>query len=154
MGGAMPRRKEIKGILNGFSSSFVSRNNDVEGYWGLGKFYKFAASQNTNKIVIDILSNHIVPPEPSFRPYIKVYAKSILDDFSSRGLPHDWLVKATITIIFNQDDQADEAVVGHLGEPFIGTIDFEDDLNRLWSKSIRGRCRKHDPLQEHRSLRK
>ena len=150
----MPRRKEIKGILHGFSSSFVSRNNDIKGFWGLGKLYKHAVSQNTNKVIIDILSNDIFPPKPSFRPYINVYAKTIFDDFSSRGLPHDWLMKATITINFNQDDQAEKVVVGYLGEPFIGTIVFVDDLNRQRSKIIQGRCRQHNPFRERRSLRK
>jgi len=150
----MPRRKEIKGILHGFSSSFVSRNNDIKGFWGLGKLYKHAASQNTNRVVIDILSNDIVPPKPSFRPYINVYAKTILDAFSSCGLPHNWLVKATITINFNQNDQADKAVVGHLGEPFIVAIVFEDDLNQQRSKIFQGRCRQHNPMRECRSLRK
>lgn len=149
----MPTRREIKGVLDGFSSSFVSRNNDIDGYWGLGQLYKHAVSHNTNQVVIDVLSNDIVPPNPRFRPYIDAYAKSILTNFSSRSLPHNWLTQATVTINFNQFDKEDHPLLRYQGEPFLGTIEFVDDLSRKRSVEIRGRCRKHDVSREQRAVR-
>ena len=33
----MPRSARLTNIANGLCGSFVSRNNDVEGYWAIGK---------------------------------------------------------------------------------------------------------------------
>ena len=33
----MAKSKELKNIASGLYGSFISRNNDVRGYWGVGK---------------------------------------------------------------------------------------------------------------------
>ena len=36
----MPRRRELKDLAAGIALKFISRNNDLRGYWALGILFK------------------------------------------------------------------------------------------------------------------
>jgi len=153
----MARRKEIKGILHSFSSSFKSRNNDIGGYWGLGKLYKHAAAHNKNILLIDVLEHEISPPEKNFTPFIKAYYDIIKKHFLAQGLSWDWLKQVTIVLEFKKEEvtqmTVESTVVGYLGDPFFCKIIFVVDLGRIRSTEFYGRCRQHNATREQRSLR-
>ncbi len=50
----MPCKKTLKNIAGGLSGSFVSRNNDSDGYWAIGKLYSLALSKGLNTLRIPI----------------------------------------------------------------------------------------------------
>mgnify|MGYP001627925238 CR=1 FL=1 len=52
----MGRRRELRGVCNDLLESFVSRHNDLDGYWALGKFQAFLQSKPTNCLVFDLTS--------------------------------------------------------------------------------------------------
>lgn len=57
----MPRRKEIRGISSGIASSFVSRNNDIDGYWAMGIFYQMASTEGENNFVLNLVTRESSP---------------------------------------------------------------------------------------------
>jgi len=57
----MPHRNELKGISAGIASSFISRNNDVDGYWAIGILYKIASESGDNKFTLNLLSGESSP---------------------------------------------------------------------------------------------
>jgi hypothetical protein len=52
----MARRKALKNVCSGILGSFVSRNNDCEGYWGMGILYRFAKERGKSDLMIDLLN--------------------------------------------------------------------------------------------------
>ncbi len=62
----MGHRKELKNIANGIIFSFKSRNNDVDGYWELGKLYSYAKSCGVNSIKLNLLDLSINPDSRNF----------------------------------------------------------------------------------------
>lgn len=151
----MPARKDMKNVLQGFLSAFVSRNNDIGGYWALGVLYRHAQSHGTNFIRINLLSSAVTPDNSQFSKYIKAYADYVYLRFSLLRIPRDWLQTGSVSIAFNQPDTdaVNRQIYGHMGEPYICKVEFIDDLGQRRSVETRGRCRKHDPQCEHRSTR-
>ena len=62
----MPRRKEIKGIAAGFVSHFISRINDINGYWAMGILHKYALNNLSTSVEIDVLTHVISPGNQAF----------------------------------------------------------------------------------------
>ena len=50
----MPRRKELRSVVYGICDHFISRYNEINGYWALGYIYKEANLQHINNISFDI----------------------------------------------------------------------------------------------------
>src|SRR5581483_2478001 len=69
----MARRRNLNGLATVVLSSFLSRNNDVEGYWAFGKLYLNALQYRQRKVVIDFLSGTLSPPGEQFASMIKYY---------------------------------------------------------------------------------
>lgn len=55
----MARRKELGNIAQGIVSSFVSRNNDYDGYWELAKLYDLSKDSDGGEVSIDLLGKSI-----------------------------------------------------------------------------------------------
>ena len=71
----MSRKSTLKNILNGLLSSFVSRNNDVNGYWGIGKLYSLMINKQVHKVEIDLMNNTIIPYSTDFYFRISKYSE-------------------------------------------------------------------------------
>lgn len=149
----MSRRKEIKGIVHGFLSSFVSRNNDINGYWGLGKLYRYAIENDTDTIEMNLSSIDCIPRNSIPKAIITRYSQSLLNMIEKQGLPESWLQNAQVRIQFALPDDADSSVRVHLGDPYHCLVVLGDDLGKERSASRIGRCRIHNPERECQSSR-
>ena len=149
----MSRRKELKGVAYGFLSSFVSRNNDINGYWGLGKLYQFAVENGTDEIEMNLSKNDCIPSNTIPKAIIAQYSQALSIMFEKQGLPKFWLSKAIVRIKFAQSDDADSSVRGYLGDPFQCSVILQDDLGKDRLASTFGRCRVHNPDREYQSNR-
>lgn len=74
----MARRKEFKTIANGLLSSFISRNNDVYGYWGIGKLYSHMLKSKMMILEIDLINRTIKPENREFDLLIKNFSERLL----------------------------------------------------------------------------
>ncbi|MEO1126189.1 MAG: hypothetical protein AAFX95_19290 [Cyanobacteria bacterium J06639_16] len=150
----MTRRSEIKGVAQGLIDSFNSRNNDVDGYWGIGKLYKFAKSKETDTLRIDLLRKEIVPSSKEFNNTIETYRLMLESLLKSNGIPFNWLHSVNIIIEFNQEPQPKYHFLrSALGDPYICTCEIVDDNGRLRKAIAGNNCWPHDPQRERRSSR-
>lgn len=147
----MPRRRELKAIANGVLSSFISRNNDVSGYWGLGKLYRHALNHDISCIEIDLIQDCMHPAGEEFDPMVQFYAYMLRRLQARLGMPSLWLVEARLVITFGASSQP--ATKATWGQPFESELVIKDDLGRGWSVSLMGWCAPHDPEREIRSTR-
>jgi hypothetical protein len=150
----MPRRREIRNAAQGLLGSFVSRNNDVDGYWGIGKLYSAAKSARTKIISLDLIDLKVTPDIDGFDHLLRKYADLLVKQFPKRLPTSSWLSEAKITIEFESHvDPSDIPRWFTIGEPFSCIVLLADTHNRKCETKAFGRCKMHDPNTESRSTR-
>ena len=153
----VPRRKEIKGIAAGFVSHFISRNNDINGYWAMGILYKHALNNLSTSLEIDVLTHVISPGNQAFTGAVEQWDQWNMKKFRGLNIPMNWVSSVTVTINFEKtpisEDAVQQAADNYLGAPFTCLVSIVDDMGKSRNVMRRGRCRPHDPSREYRSTR-
>ncbi|MEQ1492340.1 MAG: hypothetical protein ABL932_17490 [Terricaulis sp.] len=137
----MPRRKELRGAAFGLLGSFVSRNNDVSGYWALGKLRKHVVKANVSTVCVDLLDLSITPPSDDFAAMAKHFQQTLEAQLRARRIPADWVRSAAVSVEFTPGDAFNCAVV------------IADDKGREHRATASGTSWVHDPTRELRSTR-
>lgn len=96
----MRKRKVIENFAEGFISSFISRSNDMDGYWAIGKLCTHALQQRTNAISIDLLKKEILPKNAKFDPAMHSWSEAIKHKFGEPRFRKNWLASAIINLEF------------------------------------------------------
>lgn len=94
----MPRRKQIKDIAYGPLSSFTSRKNDVNGYWGIGKLFALMQNSNNYCIQINLLSKSMIPGVDEFERLIDEFSNKLRIHLKRIDLTPEHLVQARIIL--------------------------------------------------------
>lgn len=150
----MARRKELKGIAHSLNGSFVSRNNDYNGFWTIGLLKLFAINQGLKSVTFTFpmhttRANFALINDTGHR-YTLMLAALIL----KQQLPHSWVKNAGIVIDFYTNDEAAQSAEYHTsGDPFKCLCQITDDSGCDYSSIIYGRCLPHSPARELRSNR-
>jgi hypothetical protein len=53
----MSPRKNIKGVALGLLGTFVSRNNDIDGYWDIGVLRLYSEKHHLSTLTFDLLNS-------------------------------------------------------------------------------------------------
>jgi hypothetical protein len=142
----MPRRIDLKGFAYGVLGSFVSRNNDVSGYWGIGKLYSHALRNGVKSVKIDLLSRDISPYDEEFKQIISEYSEMLMKNCAKRNIPLSWVQEVHVYVEFNEE-------LNRRGNPFRCTCEITTDLGRKFAAQVLGRCGPHNPALESKSTR-
>lgn len=131
----MASRKNIQGIVSSFAHWFVSRNNDIDGYWGVGKIYLYSCEQNAAVADIDILA-----AKSLFSEY---YRNKLVELSNKHRVPISWIDSAKISVKFS--------MTGSLsGSNFEARLIITSDLGKEYTAFSKGFCRPHNPNRERR----
>lgn len=144
---------KIKSALSGFLGSFTSRNNDYNGYWALGIYYKTISEYGSNKISFNILKN---TTDPDIKIAPKILQKYHASTLKMIGvpLPPSMVKSITLSIEFNQPEAPYIHNRNHsYGEPYTCKITFIYN-DKEYTLISEGRCAKHNSLIEMRSARR
>lgn len=148
----MAKRKEFKTIADGLIGSFVSRNNDVYGYWGIGKLFSHMTATGSMKLRIDFVHRTIEPENEEFKVLIDKFAKRLIVQLEKRRLNPKWLKKAELTMIGYPNELSP-----NLGRRAPNKINCKlvilDDQNKAHSSEANTWCREHNPNRESKSTR-
>ncbi len=156
----MRRRSEIGSIASGMVHSFVSRNNDLGGYWGIGVLYLYARQVGELTVTIDVLGGTVNPSEarllsiygrPDFEALIAHYKAMLYAVLRKRNVPECWVAEAVFSIEF-ESHAARPAYpkIGENSQAFVCRLTIKDDLSRERIFRIDGWCWPHNPLREWR----
>jgi hypothetical protein len=149
----MPRRGELKCVADGVLGSFVSRNNDCEGYWAMGLLYGRALEASRNEISFTLVGAgdevHDLALDTALR---SKYRQMLTKLMSRRSLPASWIKAASITIQFEYDGKVGR-VLARLERPYLAQLSITTDLGKNLSVQRVGACWPHDPRREYRSGR-
>lgn len=144
----------MKGVAAGISSSFASRNNDIDGYWGLGIIYREMDTDGRSSFRLDILNGQSCPPIRHAEKLAETYRSHLFAQVKSKGLQERHIGGAIIDLTFNVPATGkDSALKPSRGEVFKCQVSITDDRGRTWVHSHEGRCRRHNPRMEQRSSR-
>ncbi len=149
----MARRIELKGIAGGLINSFVSRNNDINGYWALGVIFKFLTEQNCQKFHLNLLGGHSIPHYIYSDNLAKPYRDFLFKQASKKGFEISQIKKAYIELDFDVIPFKNHIKNLHHGNPFSCICYLVDDNETVWKAKIDGQCWKHDPDREIQSTR-
>lgn len=150
----MPTRKDLKGIAYGLHGSFISRNNDVGGYWGIGKLCLLAVNQSAQEVKINLLDRTMNPPSGELMAMVSGYRDFLLNHLQGRRIEPDKLRSANIVIQFGIEQPKNKMPSKtEYGSLFRLSVYLEDDRGKLFIADGYGYCRPHDPDNELKSAR-
>lgn len=154
----MRRRSEIGSIASGMVHSFVSRNNDLGGYWGIGVLYLYARNVGELTLTLDLLNGTVNPSvsrllpiygKPDFQALISQYKAMLHELLHKRKVPESWVAEAVFSIEF--ESKAAKPVYPKIGEnteAFACRLSIRDDLGRVRVFRLDGWCWPHSPWRE------
>ncbi len=150
----MGRRIELGSIASGLIGSFNSRNNDVAGYWAIGKLHKFVEKEVSKVVLVDLLSGSMHPPSSEFNALIKTYQARLTSYLKARDLCPDWILSVEITAVFETEfEKKNHYSYPALGKPYKLKCDILDDKGKHHVAYAYGFSKPHDPSMELRSGR-
>ena len=150
----MVSRKELKNIGGGIIGSFNSRNNDVDGYWGIGKLYRFAILNDTDTVILDLINESISPNTTEFDSLIEFYRNMLISQLKVRHIPYDFLDKVEIIVRFEQQYQEKyHWWRSAFGKPCVCTCEITDERGSNRGVITGNNCQPHDSAMESRSTR-
>ncbi|TDK66393.1 hypothetical protein [Sapientia aquatica] len=145
------RRNALNGICHDILMSFISRNNDLSGYWGIGMLCLAASENNTQSVALDLLNNKASLISNEFDAMVNHYREMLFMLLGKRSIPASAISKVTLVTSFNQgNDERYHYFQSALGQPYICTIEMFDTLGRGHSITAGGHCKSHDPSKESR----
>lgn len=140
-------RNKFKSITAGLLGSFLSRNNDVNGYWGIGKLYAFMKYSNTYKIEIDLVHQSMTPPSETFKSLIVNYSSQLYANMKSDKLPIEYLSEAKMFLT------GIPLGTNNGMNRMRCTVIIQSDLGKQFIAKSCVYCRAHNPSLEQRSTR-
>lgn len=148
----MSRRKELKNIASGLYGSFVSRNNDVDGYWGIGKLCLLAQQNGARKVLLDLLARSVVPQSTDFSKLVNGYYLFLQKQLTARRIPETWVRSAVVELDFAPDDlNGKHILIATWGNLFKLVVTITDDMEKNHTVCGYDYCGPHDPKKESKS---
>lgn len=134
----MPRRKQFRGICHDILDSFVSRNNDLDGYWALGQYAAFLMTRGADQLVFHLQGGSTVPEDAGFAISAKYYRGAISKLMDANAMPRSWLADAYITFSMMGPSKA------------LCSVEIASDVGRTYRSDCTVDARPHDALSEYR----
>lgn len=146
------RSSILRNIAAGLAGSFVSRNNDSDGYWAVGKLRSLAA-----RLGVDELQIPIRPTADSGSPLLleiaRRYAVHLARLVGGAGCAVDSVAEAQVVIRFAVAWPAGVPHQGTWGDPVACEVHLIDRMGKQASARRVTFCWPHDPTREYRSAR-
>jgi hypothetical protein len=139
-------RRTLNGIAADTAASFISRNNDLDGYWAMGKLHAHAREHSTTKILLDV-SGHLSETLLEFASIAKRYRSIIETQAAAKALK---VSSCQIEVEFDLPETK-QCMPDETG--FVCTVTIIDERGRAWTRKVSGCSRPHDPKRESRSER-
>jgi hypothetical protein len=152
----MRRIRALNGVAAGILSSFVSRNNDSDGYWALGKLRALAAQLGW--VTVEVCLQPIAANEqaPLVCELARRYQTMLERLLSAAPLDARDVRAAKIVIRFEvglQELSVARFLPTTWGTPFSCEVLITDARGKAYSRKLYGCCSPHDPSRESRSTR-
>jgi hypothetical protein len=147
----MPRSARLTNIAAGLCGSFPSRNNDLAGYWAIGKLRSLAEQYSQSLVSIDLLAPSMQPASSEFAQVLADYHLLLRKLASRSGVLLETINTACISVDFLPSPWPKAIYYEkEWGDQFIVTVSINSDGRADGVASHAGYCRPHDPNRERR----
>jgi len=145
----MPRLRKLKGVATGLLGSFVSRNNDIDGYWGVGVLCREAAESKRDVIVLDLCQGLGSPDTSASAFAAAAYTQRLAVVLRNAHFAQSCVTGAKIILKFGEPSATHAREVA-----FNCSVVLTDNAGRSCTVASSGHCWPHDPAFELRSARR
>jgi len=149
----MSRRTEHSNLSYALLGTFVSRNNDVDGYWAIGRLRAESERLASPILLLDILKGTSQPDARDSRIVASFYREWIRTRIEKFTNP-----AAVAAVLVRLDFTPDAPLkvsreTSTYGKPYMCEVSVVSTTGGTRTSSHIGRCAPHDPHREHRSTR-
>lgn len=149
----MPKAN-IKNLAYGLLGTFVSRNNDIGGYWSLGVLRLYAEHNGLEKVIIDLLHPTL---ELAYKSPVvqaeETYGRWLRNRLTEKQLDVRLIAEAKVHVRFSTFREFPNAIRDTRGEPYHCTVTISRRDRKPYVVSKVGVCAPHDPKKDRRSTR-
>jgi hypothetical protein len=150
----MPRKARLTNIASGLCGSFASRNNELDGYWSIGKLRSLAERHGRTTVLLDVLTSSIHPSSSEFAPILVRYRLLLAKLADLSHIPLEEITAAHIVLDFAPPPWPKiRYYKPQWGDQFTLTVTINADGRPPGIVHHAGYCRSHDPARESRSAR-
>lgn len=145
----MPRRREIRGVLNGFLGALSSRYSDFGGYWLFGFLVEAPRIAPIN--LLKAPPEHIPTAQEALERRARILFQQML---RQSGLDGGQVGTASLTLRVSEDTRRDyPRGRWRLGYEVTLAAEATSDLGRRYTATYADIIAPHDPSKEQRSSR-
>jgi hypothetical protein len=148
----MPGSRALKSIANGLVETFMSRNNDVFGYWGIGQIQRELEGYPDMVVELDLLHEKAAPDGQIARELAMHYSVYLFKSLARDGFASSAVTTAKVLVEFDTVRTPGTAV-GFTWRAFDCKVVLASRSGRVFSAARAGSSHAHDPGHEHRSKR-
>ena len=149
----MSRRRVLKGVANALAGSFVSRNNDIGGYWGIGMLYREIETQSEPRVVLDLVGGAAHPGGAAARSGLSQYLAHLERLLRGCSMSLNDVSGASIALEFGTFGACAAPRSTSYGQPFVCTVALTSSSGRSYTATQAGRAVPHNPAREVRRNR-
>lgn len=147
----MIAKRKFNHTAAGLLSKFISRNNDIDGYWGLGVLYTEARA-SANRVAFDLLDGAAQPASPVCISAARTWSLYLRVALARHGLTSQALVAATVSIEFGLPLPKRPLYIPY-GDPFVCVVHLLSADGREFTRQKIGYCLPNDQFHGRRSAR-
>lgn len=150
----MPENGRLKNIASGLCGAFASRNNDLDGYWSIGKLRLLAGQQGRSTVLLDVLASSMQPSHSGFAPVLARYRSLLAKLLEKSRIRLEEVTAVRITVDFAPEPWPRASYFAQqCGDQFVLTVTIDANGRIPGIARHAGYCRAHDPVLESRSTR-
>jgi hypothetical protein len=149
----MPSSRALNGIASGLVGTFVSRNNDVAGYWGIGQIQREIEGGPHSVVELDLVHARAMPDGPVARELIAHYMAYLTTLLARCGFTHAAITGAKVFIEFGMLGVDHAPGFAAMGSPFNCKVVLVSTSGKMFSAVRAGHSWAHNPERELRSAR-
>jgi hypothetical protein len=148
----MPAKKRLTNIANGLCGSFISRNNDLNGDWAIGKLRSLADQHGHTTVVLNLLTSSTQPSSAQCSDVFERYCR-LLAALAEHSHPVHGHHRARVALDFAPPPWPRASYYKlQWGDQFTVTVTIEADGRAAGIAHDAGYCRPHDAARKKNLL--
>ncbi|KRG71285.1 hypothetical protein ABB27_03260 [Stenotrophomonas terrae] len=149
----MASTRHLKGISRSLGETFISRNNDLAGYWGLGLLCLETATLADTSARFDLLARTSAPGGPISQALAANYGDVLTALLARADIQSSQLTSAAMEVRFGSFGMCATPLWTGRGAPYHCSIVLVSQVGKAYISNLAGYCAPHDPGIESRSTR-
>lgn len=151
----MASYKRLNGTAAGVLGTFVSRNNDIDGYWALGVIYSEIDDLGLSEVTFRLLDSDVVPDLKCGSLLSGKYREALVRILIAHAINPDEIIRADITVRFGPHVHSNfPPNPTARDQPYSCQVVISDCAGTERTRAVEGWCHKHHFSRSTRSGRR